>query len=133
MASTPNQTTLRQAIADSIDAGRTTEERTDRVLDILAEMKLVAFSGTTDISLLTVNGRVLAFLMEFPEMTQREIAARTGTSESAVARSISNLIDTKLVSRRKVRGNNVYHVHRDKLVKHPDFRRLFYAGVNLFD
>lgn len=121
----------RKAIEDSILGGGTSQEIADRIMGTLEDMKLIAYSAEAKPSLLTVNGRVLMLIMEYPETSLREIAARIGSTESAASRSIKNLIDAKLIRRQKVRGKNKYVINVDVLLAHSDLRR-FYLAADTF-
>lgn len=123
--------TIRQAIEDSIAKGGSTADVTERVMGTLDEMKLIAYSGRSAPSLLTVNGRVLMLLMEYPDMGLRELGTRIGSTESSVSRAVASLIEGGLVKRYKVKGRNRYSVNPDRLLEHADLRR-FFLSVEAF-
>lgn len=124
---------LKRAIEESLRRDLGVEETAEDIMNILAEARLLAERPANQISLLTVNGRTLYVLMEWPQASLRELATRLGVTESAAQRAISDLIKSGLIRRSKVQGKNRYKVQAEALLSHPDFRRYHLSAVEFFE
>lgn len=120
---------IRRAIEASVVAGQgqAPSDIAATIVQDLEQMKLISFSGSGRPGLLTVNGRVLMLLMEYPEMSLRELSTRIGSTESSASRSLANLMEAGMVKRKKVRGKNRYEINKDAVLAHPDLRRMYQA------
>lgn len=124
---------IRDAIHASIAESESTEEATSAVMGVLSHMRVAVFDQTDSLPLLSSTGRVLAMIIEYPEITISDMAIRIGVGESSVQRSVSNLVRRGLVKRTRVLRQNHYEVNRDTLLEHPDVRRFAMAVLGIVE
>lgn len=103
------------------------DDITEEVMQALDDIHLVSYQRKGVLPLLSVSGRVLVMVMEYPDMTMRDIAVRLGTVESNVSRSVTQLSKAGLISRTRVGRNNHYRINADVVIGHPDIWRLLSA------
>ncbi len=73
---------------------------------------------------LTNHAQVLLCIARNPRMTAREIATAVQITERAVQRIIKDLEDADYISRTREGRNNLYRVHGDRALRHPQQQAL---------
>jgi len=68
---------------------------------------------------LTNHALVLLQIWRSPEVSVRTIAERVEITERATFRILAELVAAGYVSRRRVGRNNIYFVHRELRMRHP--------------
>jgi DNA-binding MarR family transcriptional regulator len=81
-------------------------------------------TDSTPVSLLSNHGHVLLCIAEQPDIRVRDIAARTGISERAAHRIISELESSGFVSHVRVGRRNRYQLIDDEATRHRLERHL---------
>ena len=77
-----------------------------------------------EINLLTSPARMLVTLILEPTMTQRALSISLGISEAAVQKTIRQLTQKKLVTKRKIKNRNIYSVDAQVFMEIPDIAML---------
>lgn len=115
---------LRRPLCDAIsEAGSDPAAITEAVLQTLDAHHLIQYAPKETLAILTPAGRVLVLLSERPTATLREMSLVLGVTESSVARTVSNLVRSKLIARTKDKGRNIYTFNVDEVRAHPDLYR----------
>lgn len=68
---------------------------------------------------LTNHAHVLLCLTRSSSPRIRDIAKEIGITDRAVQHVIADLVSAGYIDRRKEGRRNVYHVHRDRALRHP--------------
>lgn len=118
---------LREIIVGIFDSASDSETGADEVMELLRAQRMVAYSSDEHLPLLTTSGRCLIMIMENPDITQRELSVRLGTTEANVQKAIERLTTNSLVQRQKILNRNHYSVNLNKVLSHPDIWRLVVA------
>jgi DNA-binding transcriptional ArsR family regulator len=71
---------------------------------------------------LTNHAYVLLCVMHEPEIRLREIAEAVGITERAAHRIIAELEDDGFISRERKGRRNLYGLHPDRVMQHPDLQ-----------
>lgn len=71
---------------------------------------------------LTNHAHVLLCVMHEPDIRLREIADAVGITERAAHRIIAELEDDGYISRERRGRRNLYRLHSDAIMGHPDLR-----------
>ena len=79
---------------------------------------------------MSTSGKVLVSLIEDSTMTIRAIATYLGLSETMIDKTVKSLMNAGLVTKTKVNRQNVYKVHQELVMKHPDIQHLL-GAINL--
>ena len=103
----------------------------ETVLRTLDEHRVIQYAPRETLAILTPAGRVLVLLCEQPDVTLRQMSRVLGTTESSVARTVSKLAKSNVITRTKVAGRNVYALNVDVARTHPDLRRYHDAVLAL--
>jgi hypothetical protein len=106
---------LRAAIAGMDDP----DDIIEAVLVCLADNRLIGYRGD-ELPLLSAAGRVLVDLVRHPTSTLRESSMRLGTTESTVAKQMTNLVRANLIKRTRVGMRNHYEMDVISVLSHPD-------------
>ncbi len=83
------------------------------------ETRPVGLSGGHRWTFLSNHAHVLISLAENPDVLMREVAARTGITERAVAKILVDLEHEGLVERHREGRRNSYRLDLDKPLRHP--------------
>jgi predicted transcriptional regulator len=70
----------------------------------------------------TNHAHVLAFIAAHPEARLRDIAATVGITERSVGQIVSELEQTGYLTKTRVGRRNVYEVHYELPLRHPEHR-----------
>jgi hypothetical protein len=111
---------LRQPIKIAIDLGGADPDAIlEQVLLTLSAYGVIDYRGES-MALLSASGRVLVDIVRHPGTTLREVALRLGTTESTVAKQMTNLVRENLIQRTRVGTRNRYKTNAKSLLSHPD-------------
>ena len=88
------------------------------VLDVHSVPATVAI--VADSKFLTNHTRVLICIADTPGIRLRDIASRTGLTERATHRIVSDLTADGYLTRHKLGARNFYEIHADQPLGHPD-------------
>jgi predicted HTH transcriptional regulator len=121
---------VKRAIEEALGRSKATggEEALQVVLEALEKEKIFSRYHNDDvIPLLATPGRILAVLADDPTMTQRAIAVYLGLSESMIDRAMKSLISAGIITKTKVKRQNIYKINNEVAREHPDIRHFFAA------
>ena len=112
---------LRESLAGALaSAGDDSAAQAEAVLRCLAEQKIVPYAAEGTVALLSMAGRTLMLLSEFPEIRMRELAFRLGVTETYARSQVTCLAGDKIVKRTRVGRQVRYEIDYDLLTRHPD-------------
>ena len=83
-------------------------------------MRLATVTIVADSKFLTNHVRVLVCLADTPGIRLRDIANRTGLTERATHRLVSDLQTDGYVTRHKLGARNFYEIHPDQPLQHAE-------------
>jgi len=117
---------LKSALRDSLgDAA--SEEVIQGILKTLDKQKVFRYHNEKVVGLLSTPGRVLCAIMEDNTMTLRALAVYLDMSETMIDKTVKSLVESGLITKTKVNRQNVYRVHQELVMKHPDIQHLLGA------
>lgn len=108
-----------------------TERIVDTVLRTLEQQKIVSYSKTGDIKLLTAAGRILVAILENPDMTQRALSVYLGMHEQQVSKTIKMLEETGILVTTKLGAKKIAKFGGIEALRHPDISRFFDVIANI--
>lgn len=117
----PLEATVSSVVADNELVKRIVSE----VLMSLDEQNIISYMPRSTINLLTPFGRTIVLLSERPNLTLREMSVFLGVTEASMHKSVTKLMEDKLVNKRKNNGRYEYSLNADAVAGHSDVRRLF--------
>jgi hypothetical protein len=100
------------------------------ILNTLDKQKVFRYHNEDVVSLLSTPGRVLCAIMEDGTMTLRALAVYLNLSETMIDRTVKSLVESGLITKTKLNRQNVYKVHADVVLKHPDIQHLL-GAINM--
>ena len=120
---------LRRALEAAIDDSAPGDSSllAEKVLEALDKQRVFRYHNDGEVSLLSTAGRVLISLMEDQSMTQRAISVYLDLSETMIDKTIKSLVNSGLITKTKVNRQNVYKIHNELVLKHPDIQHLLGA------
>lgn len=122
---------LREALAEAV--GDNPDSRiVEDLMRALDKKKLFRYKNDDEINLLSTHGRVLMAIMQDPTMTQRAISVYLGCSETLVDKSVKALVENGIVTKTKLKRQNLYRLSPAAIQNHSDIRHLRDA-INLLD
>ena len=116
---------LESVVEQSISNGDNASSIVESILLMLGEQNIIEYGDRNLVSILTPAGRVLALLIQRPNLTVREMSVIVGTTETNIIKATAKLLDDGLIARTKVNGRNEYKIVSETLEKHSDIRGLF--------
>lgn len=125
----PLESTIASAVGNNADVAKIT----DMVLRTLDQQKMISYSPTSEISLLSPAGRVLVAIMEDPAITQRALSVYLGVTESNIQKSVRVLCRANLITKVKIKNKNTYQINKYTMFAHSDICRFFDAVKNLVE
>ena len=117
---------LKLALRDSL-GDNASEELIFDILKTLDKQKVFRYHNKDVVSLLSTPGRVLCAVIEDNTMTLRALAVYLNMSETMIDKTIKSLVLSGLITKTKVNRQNVYKVHNELVLKHPDIQHLLGA------
>ena len=120
---------LVSALRDSLGANAS-EEMIASILKTLDKQKVFRYHNENVVSLLSTPGRVLCALMEDNSMTLRSLAIYLNMSETMIDKTVKVLVASGLITKTKVNRQNVYAIHHEAVLRHPDIQHLL-GAINL--
>ena len=117
---------LKSALRDSL-GDNASEELIFDILKTLDKQKVFRYHNKDVVSLLSTPGRVLCAVIEDNTMTLRALAVYLNMSETMIDKTIKSLVGSGLITKTKVNRQNVYKVHNELVLKHPDIQHLLGA------
>jgi predicted transcriptional regulator len=117
---------LKSALRDSL-GDNASEELIFDILKTLDKQKVFRYHNKDVVSLLSTPGRVLCAVIEDNTMTLRALAVYLNMSETMIDKTIKSLVSSGLITKTKVNRQNVYKVHNELVLKHPDIQHLLGA------
>lgn len=117
---------LKSALRDSL-GDNASEELIFDILKTLDKQKVFRYHNKDVVSLLSTPGRVLCAVIEDNTMTLRALAVYLNMSETMIDKTIKSLVNSGLITKTKVNRQNVYKVHNELVLKHPDIQHLLGA------
>ena len=117
---------LKSALRDSL-GDNASEELIFDILKTLDKQKVFRYHNKDVVSLLSTPGRVLCAVIEDNTMTLRALAVYLNMSETMIDKTIKSLVLSGLITKTKVNRQNVYKVHNELVLKHPDIQHLLGA------
>jgi hypothetical protein len=122
---------IKKRITDAIAGADTVEIAAETVMQVLNEIRLLAYNTQERVSLLTATGRAFVVLVENPDSSIRDVSTRLGVLENAGHRAITKCVEDGLVERQK-RGNGfTYTPAYEEVWKHPDVWRFALAVLRM--
>lgn len=94
------------------------------LMRILDDHHLVTVRPAGEMPLLTPAGRVMVDLARHPDSTLRQLSMRLGTTESNVAKQMTNLVGAGLIERTRLGKRNSYRLNLNKTLSHSDIGSL---------
>jgi predicted transcriptional regulator len=113
---------LRQSLGD-----KASEEMIGSILKTLDKQKVFRYHNENVVGLLSTPGRVLCALIEDNTMTLRALAIYLDMSEAIIDKTVKSLVQSGLITKTKLNRQNIYNVHSDVIIKHPDIQHLLGA------
>jgi predicted transcriptional regulator len=113
---------LRQSLGDKAN-----EEMIGSILKTLDKQKVFRYHNENVVGLLSTPGRVLCALIEDNTMTLRALAIYLDMSEAIIDKTVKSLVQSGLITKTKLNRQNIYNVHSDVIIKHPDIQHLLGA------
>ncbi len=120
---------LKSALRDSL-GGMASDEVIQGILKTLDKQKVFRYHNESIVGLLSTPGRVLCAIMEDNTMTLRALAVYLDMSETMIDKTVKSLVESGLITKTKVNRQNVYKVHQELVMKHPDIQHLL-GAINL--
>lgn len=120
---------LVSALRESLGANAS-DETIASILKTLDKQKVFRYHNENVVSLLSTPGRVLCALMEDSTMTLRALAVYLDMSETMIDKTVKSLVESGLITKTKVNRQNVYKVHMEMVMKHPDIQHLL-GAINM--
>ena len=120
---------LVSALRESLGANAS-DETIASILKTLDKQKVFRYHNENVVSLLSTPGRVLCALMEDNTMTLRALAVYLDMSETMIDKTVKSLVESGLITKTKVNRQNVYKVHMEMVMKHPDIQHLL-GAINM--
>jgi DNA-binding HxlR family transcriptional regulator len=120
---------LKSALRDSL-GDNASEELIFDILKTLDKQKVFRYHNKDVVSLLSTPGRVLCAVIEDNTMTLRALAVYLNMSETMIDKTIKSLVSSGLITKTKVNRQNVYKVHNELVLKHPDIQHLL-GAINI--
>ena len=117
---------LKSALRDSL-GDNASEELIFDILKTLDKQKVFRYHNKDVVSLLSTPGRVLCAVIEDNTMTLRALAVYLNMSETMIDKTIKSLVNSGLITKTKVNRQNVYKIHNELVLKHPDIQHLLGA------
>ena len=117
---------LKSALRDSL-GDNASEELIFDILKTLDKQKVFRYHNKDVVSLLSTPGRVLCAVIEDNTMTLRALAVYLNMSETMIDKTIKSFVLSGLITKTKVNRQNVYKVHNELVLKHPDIQHLLGA------
>jgi len=117
---------LKLALRDSLGDNASDELIFD-ILKTLDKQKVFRYHNKDVVNLLSTPGRVLCAIIEDNTMTLRALAVYLNMSETMIDKTVKSLVKSGLITKTKVNRQNVYKVHRELILKHPDIQHLLGA------
>ena len=117
---------LKSALRDSL-GDNASEELIFDILKTLDKQKVFRYHNKDVVSLLSTPGRVLCAVIEDNTMTLRALAVYLNMSETMSDKTIKSLVLSGLITTTTVNRQNVYKVHNELVLKHPDIQHLLGA------
>ena len=122
---------LREALAEAV--GDNPDSRiVEDLMRALDKKKLFRYKNDDEINLLSTHGRVLMAIMQDPTMTQRAISVYLGCSETLVDKSVKALVENGIITKTKLKRQNLYRLSPVAIQNHSDIRHLRDA-ISLLD
>ncbi len=115
---------LERAVAKAESGDGGTKAIVEAILLELDEQNLISYQPRGTVNLLTPAGRVLALLLDRPNLTVREMSVTLGCSTTSVMKALAMLDRDGLVSKTKASGRFEYCINPEKAGYHHDLRRL---------
>ena len=125
---------VKRAIEEALGRSKAVggEQAIQIVLETLEKEKVFSrYHNEGLVPLLATPGRILAVLADDPTMTQRAIAVYLGLSESMVDRGMKSLISAGIITKTKVKRQNIYKINFEVAKEHPDIRHFLGAITNM--
>ena len=117
---------LKAALRQSLGA-QANDDLVNSILNTLDKQKVFRYHNENVVSLLSTPGRVLCAIMEDGTMTLRALAVYLDLSETMIDRTVKSLVESGLITKTKQNRKNVYRVHHEVVMKHPDIQHLLGA------
>lgn len=117
---------LTSALRESLGAN-VSDEVIHNILKTLDKQKMFRYHNENTISLLSTPGKVLCSLIEDGTMTIRSISVYLGMTEMMISKVVKELIKTGLITKTKVRRQNLYSINHETVFQHPDIQHLLTA------
>lgn len=120
---------LKSALRESL-GGAASEEIIQGILKTLDKQKVFRYHNENAVNLLSTPGRVLCSIMEDNTMTLRALAVYLDMSETMIDKAVKLLVNAGLITKTKLNRQNVYKVHHENILKHPDIQHILGAINN---
>ena len=120
---------LKAALKESL-GNQASDDVIMSILSTLDKQKVFRYHNEGVVSLLSTPGRVLCAIMEDGTMTLRSLAVYLGLSETMIDRTVKSLVASGLITKTKQNRQNVYRVHWEIVLKHPDIQHLL-GAINM--
>ena len=120
---------LVSALRESLGANASHETITS-ILKTLDKQKVFRYHNENVVSILSTPGRVLCALIEDNTMTLRALAVYLDMSETMIDKTVRSLVESGLITKTKFNRQNIYKVHFEAVMKHPDIQHLL-GAINL--
>lgn len=117
---------LKSALRESLGANAS-EELVSDILETLDKQKVFRYHSKGLVNLLSTPGRVLCAIMEDNTLTLRALAVYLDMTEAMIDKTVKLLAKSGFITKTKVNRQNVYKVHREIVLKHPDIQHLLGA------
>jgi len=117
---------LKSALRDSLGSAAS-EEVIQGILQTLDKQKVFRYHNENVVNLLSTPGRVLCAIMEDNTMTLRALAVYLDMSETMIDKTVKLLVESGLITKTKVNRQNLYKVHKEMVMKHPDIQHMLGA------
>lgn len=117
---------LKSALRDSLGSAAS-EEVIQGILKTLDKQKVFRYHNENVVNLLSTPGRVLCAIMEDNTMTLRALAVYLDMSETMIDKTVKLLVESGLITKTKVNRQNLYKVHKEMVMKHPDIQHMLGA------
>jgi predicted HTH transcriptional regulator len=120
---------LKSALKASLGPGAS-DDVIDSILNTLDKQKVFRYHNENVVSLLSTPGRVLCAIMEDNTMTLRALAVYLNMSETMIDKTVKSLVNSGLITKTKQNRQNIYKVHHEAVMKHPDIQHLL-GAINM--
>ena len=93
--------------------------RSTRTSPDSSRMRNLAGAPSPGWTFLSNHGHVLICLAQQPDATLRQVADRVGITERSVQSIVADLVDARVLARRRDGRRNRYHIHDAVHLRHP--------------